>query len=47
MTSSLPKTPRRFAVLPLAKRPLPDRPAVRRYIIVPATHAAHTGVRAP
>lgn len=37
--NSSPTTPRRFAVLPLAKRPKPDRAAVRRYIIVPAAPA--------
>ena len=47
MNSSLPKTPRGFAVLPLAKRPAADRPAIRRYIILPATRAPVTGLRGP
>lgn len=40
-------SPRRFAVLPLAKRPSADRPAVRRYLIVPAKQTPARGVRAP
>ncbi|MEJ7894358.1 MAG: hypothetical protein WKF94_17140 [Solirubrobacteraceae bacterium] len=47
MKSNLPTAPRRFAVLPLAKRPSTDRSAVRRYIIVPATRAPVAGVRSP
>lgn len=38
-------TPRR--IVPLAKRPVAGRPAVRRYIIVPAARTPVAGVRAP
>jgi hypothetical protein len=47
MKSSPDSTPRRFAVLPLAKRPAPGTGAVRRYLIVPATKTPTAGVRAP
>jgi hypothetical protein len=47
MKSSPTATPRRFAVLPLAKRPTPGSGAVRRYLIVPASKTPTAGVRAP
>ncbi|MEA2126821.1 MAG: hypothetical protein QOI80_3603 [Solirubrobacteraceae bacterium] len=47
MKSSLTTTPRRFAVLPLAKRPATGSGAVRRYLIVPASKTPTAGVRAP
>jgi hypothetical protein len=47
MKSSPPHTPRRFAVLPLAKRPAPGTDGIRRYLIVPATKTPTAGVRAP
>ena len=47
MKHTSPPTPRRFAVLPLAKRPSASGGPVRRYIIVPATRTPTTGVRAP
>ncbi len=47
MSMKTTSSPRRFAVLPLAKRPTAGKPAVRRYLIVPATRTPAAGVRAP
>jgi len=44
MTS--PSPPRGFTVLPLAKRPVTGKGAVRRFLIIPSKAPAH-GVRAP